>query len=469
MTIFRSPKSATATRFASETGVHAVGNPFLLATDFTPTITYGIVSGTHRYQYPAGTILEYTDCIQTDASINPGNSGGPLFNAEGELIGINGRASFERRGRVNTGAGYAISINQVQNFRYHLQSGRIVDHATLGATVQSLTDGSVAVDSILEQSEAYRRGLRTGDEIVSFAGRPIRSVNQFKNILGIYPKDWKRPLVYRRDGEKHEIMVRLRGLHSAAELVPEKRPQLPHPRPNRQPGEEPDPDPDPERPRRQAPGPIANLMHPPKIPEEYADLYEERDGYANYHFNQLHRNRVYEAIRLLGEFPEGAWQISGSAGDETPFTVKLNDKAVAVEMGEDPYFQDLSEPFADLPPGSGGLSAAMHHLRLMLTDPESRFTDFYYVGREPLDGVGERVDVLLASRGTVSSRWYVSPTSGELVGFDTEVEVDVDACEVRIEQWSEFEGRRFPSRLRVRRGTDEFATLTVEAIRWGGR
>ncbi|MDP6717739.1 MAG: trypsin-like peptidase domain-containing protein, partial [Pirellulaceae bacterium] len=99
----------------------AVGNPFLLATDFQPTVTYGIVSGVHRYQFPAGTILEYADCIQTDASINPGNSGGPLFNAEGQLIGINGRGSFEKRGRVNVGLGYAISINQIKNFMGHLR------------------------------------------------------------------------------------------------------------------------------------------------------------------------------------------------------------------------------------------------------------------------------------------------------------------------------------------------------------
>ena len=72
------------------------GNPFLLANDFKPTITYGIISGTHRYQYPSGTLLEYADCIQTDASINPGNSGGPLFNADGQLVGINGRCSFEK-------------------------------------------------------------------------------------------------------------------------------------------------------------------------------------------------------------------------------------------------------------------------------------------------------------------------------------------------------------------------------------
>src|SRR5439155_27382299 len=118
----------------------AMGNPFLLAADFTPTVTFGIVSGTHRYQYPAGTLLEYTDCIQVDASINPGNSGGPLFNMRGELIGINGRGSFDKRGRVNSGVGYAIWINQIKNFLGHLHAGLDADHASLGAFVQSDTE-----------------------------------------------------------------------------------------------------------------------------------------------------------------------------------------------------------------------------------------------------------------------------------------------------------------------------------------
>ena len=170
----------------------AVGNPFLLATDFQPTVTFGIVSGTHRYQPPAGTLLEYTDCIQTDAAINPGNSGGPLFNANGDLIGINGRGSFEKRGRVNVGVGYAISINQIKNFLGCLKSGRIVDHATLGATVAMSDRGSVRVSNILESSDAYRRGLRYDDEIVSFGGRPIDTPNGFKNVLGIFPKGLAR-------------------------------------------------------------------------------------------------------------------------------------------------------------------------------------------------------------------------------------------------------------------------------------
>lgn len=443
--------------------VYVVGNPFLLATDFTPTVTYGILSGTHRYQYPAGTILEYTDCLQTDASINPGNSGGPLFNADGELIGINGRASFERRGRVNTGAGYAISINQVMNFLDHLHSGRIVDHATLGATVQSQTDGSVVVSSILEQSDAYRRGLRIGDEIVSFSGRPIRSVNQFKNILGIYPKGWKRSLVYRRDGQKHEVVVTLRALHSRSELVPGADQPQPPPRPlNPDQDEQPDPQPQPGQP---LPKEIADLFHRPNIPEEYAHLYEERPGYANYHFNEVHRDRVYQGIANLGEFPAGAWQITAEGDDGTPMVVKLNDEAVALELGGDPYFQSLAEPFVDQPPGSGGLLAVMHHLRLLLTAPTERFTEFYYVGAEPLDGAGELVDVLHANRGTVTSRWYFSRTDGRCVGCDLEVEPDVDPCRLRILEYADFAGYQFPSRIQVLHGESEFGLFSITDLR----
>ena len=196
-----------------------MGNPFLLATDLQPTVTYGIVSGVHRYQFPAGTLLEYADCMQTDASINPGNSGGPLFDAQGRLIGINGRGSFEKRGRVNVGAAYAISINQIKNFLGALRGGRIVDHATLGATVDSDADGRVVVTEILETSDAYRRGLRCDDEIISFGGRPISTPNGFKNVLGIFPKGWRVPLSYRRDGKRYDVLVRLAGVHGEEELL----------------------------------------------------------------------------------------------------------------------------------------------------------------------------------------------------------------------------------------------------------
>jgi S1-C subfamily serine protease len=195
------------------------GNPFLLATDLVPSVSVGIISGVHRYQFPAGTILEYADCLQVDAAINPGNSGGGLFDAAGRVIGVVGRASFEKRGRVNVGAGYAISANQLRNFLGGLRGGRLVDHATLGATVASDTAGRVVVSDILESSDAWRRGLRYDDEIVSLAGRPVRTVNAFKNVLGTLPAGWQVPLVFRRDGRRTEALVRLAPVHDPAELA----------------------------------------------------------------------------------------------------------------------------------------------------------------------------------------------------------------------------------------------------------
>ncbi len=158
----------------------AMGNPFLLANDFTPTVTYGLVSGVHRYQYPAGTLLEYTDCIQIDTSINPGNSGGPLFNMKGELIGINGRGSFEKRGRVNSGVGYAISINQIKNFLPQLKAGMDTDHASPGFRIETDEEEGSIPKFIVKQiipSDAMRRGLDVDDQVVGLR-RPADSQYQ---------------------------------------------------------------------------------------------------------------------------------------------------------------------------------------------------------------------------------------------------------------------------------------------------
>lgn len=150
---------------------------------------------------------------------------------------------------MNSGAGYAISINQIRYFLGHLKSGRIVDHATLGATVRSGSSREVLVDQVLEGSSAWNAGLREGDEIVTFAGRPMGSVNQFKNVLGIFPKGWSLPMVYRRDGQKQEILVELAALHTDTELMefasggavrPAEKPGQPKPG-QPKPGEKPTP------------------------------------------------------------------------------------------------------------------------------------------------------------------------------------------------------------------------------------
>lgn len=427
---------------------YAMGNPFLLATDFQPTVTAGIVSGLHRYQYPAGTLLEYTDCIQVDTSINPGNSGGPLFNTNGELVGINGRISVEKRGRVNVGAGYSISINQIKHFMDHLRGGHVVDHATLGATVRTGVDREVVVDSILDQSAAYRRGLRENDEIVSFAGRPIGSVNQFKNILGIYPKGWSLPLVYRRDGKKQEIVVELRALHRASELKAKPQ-QAPHGKPK--------PGPDEQKGGAKLPK--------EELSAEYKKLFVKKAGYANYYFNQQEQQRVLHGLEPMHSWrtASGRWKLAGktSAGDD--FLLTLADKGLGLKLPGRPGLQPLEggAEFLDEPPGSGGLLAALYQFKLLLTSGVESFPEFSYVGSQPLDGHGAMVDVLRTRKAGVESHWFFRKTDGTFVGFDTRLGTDVDPCEIRFLEMGNFAGRRFPNRFVVRHGDADFATFDV--------
>ncbi|HUG89858.1 MAG TPA: trypsin-like peptidase domain-containing protein, partial [Planctomycetaceae bacterium] len=410
-----------------------------------------------------------TDCIQTDASINPGNSGGPLFNDEGELVGINGRGSFEKRGRVNSGAGYAISINQIKHFMGHLRSGRIVDHATLGATVSTRNDGAVVVSNILEDSEAYRRGLRVDDEIISFAGRPIRSVNQFKNILGIYPKGWKLPLAYRRGTERHETLVRLEPLHRRTEMLPgQNRPQQPpdqpRPRPDRRRPGEPQPGEDPEQPRqRPRPGPQRAMRPPAKPPEEYKHLLVKKDGFANSYFNQLELDRTLKALREAAEFESlaGPWKLTGKTEQGEAFTFALSDDAAQLRLANQDFTQPLDgAEAADAPPGTGGLVMALAHFRMLLT--EMPFTELYYLGTEPLDGSGDLVDVVTGVTGVVETRFYFDSGSGAMLGFDTRIEERVDECTVRFGQPLAFAGRALPEQLIVSRGGEAYRTLNVE-------
>ena len=439
---------------------YAMGNPFLLATDFQPTVTAGIVSGLHRYQYPAGTLLEYTDCIQVDTSINPGNSGGPLFNAVGELVGINGRIAVEKRGRVNVGAGYAISINQIKHFLDHLKGGHVVDHATLGATVRTGADRIVLIDSILDQSDAHRRGLREDDELVSFAGRPIGSVNQYKNILGIYPKGWSLPLVYRRDGKKHEIVVELRALHRDSELKQKPAPKTPRPQPKGKKKED-GPDGD---------GPATAKLPIEELPAEYKKLFVKKAGYANYYFNQQEQQRVLRGLGTLQSWraSTGRWKLTGKTAANEDFALTMTDTKLGLLLPNRPGLQSLENgaDFLDEPPGSGGLLPALQQLKLLLTKGPEVFTEFSYVGSQPLDGRGASVEVLLTKKGGVETHWYFRKADATFVGFDSALGNDVDPCEIRFLQFGDFEGKRFPSRFTIRHGDADFATfdvLTMEA------
>jgi S1-C subfamily serine protease len=444
----------------------AMGNPFLLATDFTPTVTFGLVSGVHRYQYPAGTLLEYTDCIQIDTSINPGNSGGPLFNIDGELIGINGRGSFDKRGRVNSGVGYAISINQIKNFMGHLYAGIDTDHATLGATVKTM-DGEegevprILVQTMLDDCDAARRGLQVEDELVEFAGRSVDTVNQYKNVLGIFPKGWRVPLTYRRENRKTEILVRLQG------LLP-KEPTQPRP---------------PGRPR-------------PRSSSEAAKLYKAKPGYANAYFNDLARDKLLAQTKKHGDFAAltGKWLIEGELArpnTKTPIKFEIANKPDADSKTEHtvvsvdlagvmfllaPLKENIDRRELRDPPNSGGLLMALYHYQRLLTLGQKGFeAEFAHGGHEPFyppagDGMSSRFmdrrlecAVLNTEHAAVKCKWFFSKTDGLLLGYETWLAKDEDPCEVYFGDYKPVNGRQLPHRIEVRIGDETYGVIRVNS------
>ncbi len=189
--------------------VIAAGNPFILSEDYTPSISVGLVSGTHRYQKGVGGNLIYSDCLQVDAAINPGNSGGALFNAQGEIIGINGRISVGARGRLNVGHGFAISSNQIRRFIPALRAGLIARHGTLGAGVIEPENGHVLFIDVLPGGAADRAGIRNADRLLKFDSVPVRSQNVVASMLGTYPEDWPVLLEVEHEGKTSEVVVRL--------------------------------------------------------------------------------------------------------------------------------------------------------------------------------------------------------------------------------------------------------------------
>jgi S1-C subfamily serine protease len=459
----------------------AMGNPFSLAMDFTPTVTYGIVSGVNRYQPPEGKgLLEYTDCIQIETSINPGNSGGPLFNMKGELIGINGRGSFEKRGRVNSGVGYAISINQIKHFLGHMYAGIDTDHATLGAAVGTASEDApltqMVVKQVLEESDAYRRGLAEGDQLVSFAGRVVTSTNQYKNILGIYPKEWRLPLTVRRGTDRKEMLVRLMGnMATPKEGSPPvdapPRPKLPTPK-----------------------GPPA-----PKSPgsAEAAKMYKEKKGYANWYFNELERDKLLAEARKHGDFSSaaGAWTAEGTyqVGERNgPLRVEVTggkddaDPLVTLKMNIDFKLAPLRQTDLALqrePVNSGGLMMALYHYHRLLTVGAKGFEfEFAHGGHEPFypypaDGSAPksladlRVDcaVLRTKHGPTECKWYFSRDDHRLLGFETYLTKDSDPCEVYLSDYKPVDGKQLPHRIEVRYGDNRYGILTINKYTLGSK
>jgi serine protease Do len=189
--------------------VIAIGNPFGL----THTITVGVVSAKGRSGMG---IEDYEDFIQTDAAINPGNSGGPLINLRGEVIGIN-TAIFSRSGGY-MGIGFAIPINMVKAIEQQLIATGKVTRGYLGVHIQNLTDDlaksfglenteGVLIADVAKDSPASKAGIKTGDVIVVFDGKPVKNVQQLRNMVALTLPGTQVQVVVVRDREKRELTV----------------------------------------------------------------------------------------------------------------------------------------------------------------------------------------------------------------------------------------------------------------------
>ncbi|MCI0459154.1 MAG: trypsin-like peptidase domain-containing protein [Gemmataceae bacterium] len=475
----------------------AMGNPFLLATDFQPTVTFGLISGVHRYQYPAGTLLEYTDCIQIDTSINPGNSGGPLFNLKGEIIGINGRGSFDKRGRVNSGVGYAISINQIKNFLGHLRAGLDTDHASLGALVKTEAEsaalGKVTVTTILEDSDAFRRGMDLDDEIVTIYGRRVISANDVKNVLGLYPRGWRIPVEVRRgevrEGEREgregrdeikgrqEILVRLMGvLRKEIGGGGEDGPPRPPPGKPGKPGI---------KPGKQKPSPASKF-------------FVAKAGFANYYFNKLERDRLLETFRKKGDFSglTGDWALEGKvrffkantgSGVKVEFVKGKGGRLVRMKTENAPVPEEL-DPLGDKleardlkrPDETGMLGALYLYHRLLTLGVEGFGPKCDHGGHEPLypppaDGkepaslASLRVDtdVLNTRYGPYQAKWFFNQSDQMLRAVEMRLEDNEDPCEIYFSDYRAVDGRMLPHRLQVHHAGRHYATFEFTTFRTG--
>lgn len=170
--------------------VIAIGSPLGLAG----TVTTGIVSALNRPVSTSGEGGEsaFINAVQTDAAINPGNSGGPLVNVKGEVIGVNSAIATlgsqtlgnDKQQSGSIGLGFAIPSNQVKNVAEQLISHGKATHAIIGACIDMSYQGDgarIATDgaqsckggTIVPGGPAQKAGLRAGDIITSFDGKPI--------------------------------------------------------------------------------------------------------------------------------------------------------------------------------------------------------------------------------------------------------------------------------------------------------
>ena len=197
----------------------AIGNPFGLSQ----TVTAGIVSAKGRVIGNG----PYDDFIQTDASINPGNSGGPLFSAAGKVIGIN--TAIIAGGQ---GIGFAIPINMAKGIITQLRDSGKVTRGYLGVRFQPLTadlaksfglesEKGALIANVEKDTPAEKAGLKAGDVILEYDGKPVNEGNELPRYVAATPIDKK--VKVRGLPRRQETGVLRRGRPAEGRLIPRQR------------------------------------------------------------------------------------------------------------------------------------------------------------------------------------------------------------------------------------------------------
>jgi len=198
--------------------VIAIGNPFGLGG----SVTAGIISARAR-DINAG---PYDDFIQTDASINRGNSGGPMFNLDGQVIGINTAIYSPSGGSV--GIGFAIPSSLARNVVDQLIEFGRTRRGWLGVRIQSVTDDiaeglgledarGALVASVTPGGPAAEAGIEPGDVIVEFSERDIEEMRTLPRIVAETPVGSEVEVTVWRQGELETLTVTLGELEAAEE------------------------------------------------------------------------------------------------------------------------------------------------------------------------------------------------------------------------------------------------------------
>ena len=199
--------------------VLAIGSPF----GFDHSVTAGIVSAKGR-NLPNE---NYVPFIQTDVAINPGNSGGPLFNLDGEVIGVN--AQIYSRSGGYMGLSFSIPIDVAMNVAEQLKAEGHVTRGWLGILIQDVTRElaesfgmakpiGALVAKVLPDSPASRAGFKVGDIVVKFNGREVSSSSALPPMVGSTPVGKTADVEVVREGKTRHITVKIDELPEESEL-----------------------------------------------------------------------------------------------------------------------------------------------------------------------------------------------------------------------------------------------------------